>query len=54
MTQKLVIGVGVLISGLLLWNIWTIQGLESRIARLEAEEGFLGDDVSDNRPRVEI
>ena len=46
MTQKLVLGFGVSICGLLMWNIWTIQALESRIAVLEAEQGLVGDAVS--------
>ena len=50
MTQKLVFVFGILICGLLVWNIWTIQALESRIARLEAEQDFIGDEVSGKRP----
>ena len=50
MTQKLVFVFGILICGLLLWNIWTIQTLESRIARLESEPDFIGEEVSGKRP----
>ena len=38
MFQKTVVGIGFTLCGLLMWNIWTIQNLESRIAILEAEQ----------------
>ena len=50
MIQKLGIGLGVLICGLLVWNVLTIQRLESRIVLLEAEAGFAGDEVPEKRP----
>ena len=50
MIQKSGIGLGVLICGLLVWNVWTIQSLEYRIAILETEAGFIGDEVPGKRP----
>ena len=38
MFQKMVVGIGFVLCGLLMLNIWTIQNLESRIAILEAEQ----------------
>ena len=38
MFQKMVVGICFTLCGLLMWNIWTIQSLESRIAVLEAEQ----------------
>ena len=38
MFQKMVVGIGFTLCGLLMWNIWTIQNLESRIAILETQQ----------------
>ena len=46
MTQKSALVFGTLICIFLAWNIWTIQALESRIARLETGQTFIGDKVS--------
>lgn len=43
MAQKITIAFGILICVMLVWNISTIQKLESRIARLEAEQDTDGD-----------
>jgi hypothetical protein len=43
MAQKITIAFGILICVMLVWNISTIQKLESRIARLEVEQDTDGD-----------
>lgn len=59
MTQKLVYAFGIVMSALLIWNIRTIQALESRIATLEDEQAFTGDasgkkpTKQDNNPKTD-
>ena len=53
MTQKSVLTFGILICGFFVWNIWTILALESRIARLEAVQDFIGDEMSGKIPTKE-